>query len=146
MSDRPVSSGAAKPTTRRTFIQNAAAAAGGLAAHQSVLARGAEDQTTKKPDVVTAQAGDISKLDPHLSTAGFDVTVTFNLYDHLVSRRRDNKLYPSLALSWSSVQPPLWQFKLRPGVKFHNGDPFTSADVKFSIERTYDPQAKTNVS
>src|SRR4030095_15756026 len=107
---------------------------------------GAESQPTKKANLCTAQAGDISKLDPHLSTAGFDVTVTFNLYDHLVSRRRDNKLYPSLALSWTAAQATVWQFKLRPGVKFHNGDPFTSADVKFSIERTYDPQAKTNVS
>jgi len=146
MSERPASSGTAKPTTRRTFIQSAAAVAGGLAVHQSVLARRVEAQTTKKTDLIIAQAGDISKLDPHLSTAGFDVTVTFNLYDHLVSRRRDNKLYPSLALSWTAVQPTVWQFKLRPGVKFHNGDLFTSADVKFSVERTYDPQAKTNVS
>jgi peptide/nickel transport system substrate-binding protein len=118
MSDRPTPSEAAQPTTRRAFIQRAAAVAGGLAVHKSGLARTAEAQTTKKTDLIIAQAGDISKLDPHLSTAGFDVTVTFNLYDHLVSRRRDNKLYPSLALSWSAVQPTLWQFKLRPGVKF----------------------------
>jgi peptide/nickel transport system substrate-binding protein len=37
-------------------------------------------------------------------------------------------------------------FKLRQGVKWHNGDPFTSADVKFSLERTYDPAAKTRVN
>jgi peptide/nickel transport system substrate-binding protein len=36
--------------------------------------------------------------------------------------------------------------KLRQGVKFHNGDPFTSADAKFSLERTYDPNAKTMVA
>ncbi len=129
MSGRPTASGMSKPTTRRTFIQRAAAVAGGLAVGRTALARKAEAQTTKKTDLVIAQAGDISKLDPHLSTAGFDVTVTFNLYDHLVSRRRDNKLYPSLASSWNAVQPTIWQFKLRPGVKF-----------------TYDPQAKTNVS
>ena len=136
----------AMPTTRRGFIYGAAAMAGGLAVERSVFARNAEAQTTKKTELVIAQSGDISKLDPHLSTAGLDVTVTFNLYDNLVSRHRDNKLHPSLALRWSAVQPTTWQFKLRPGVKFHNGDPFSSADVKFSIERTYDPQAKTNVS
>jgi len=128
-------------TTRRRFLYGAGVTTGALA-----LGRHAAAQSTKKTDLVMAQSGDISKLDPHLSTAGFDVTVTFNLYDHLVSRRRDNKLYPSLATSWASLAPTTWQFKLRPGVKFHNGDPFTSADVKFSIERTYDPQAKTNVS
>src|SRR6516164_6873718 len=36
--------------------------------------------------------------------------------------------------------------QLRPAVKFHNGDPFTSADAKFSLERTYDPGAKTMVA
>src|SRR5215469_12745459 len=40
----------------------------------------------------------------------------------------------------------MWTFKLRQGVKFHNGDPFTSADAKFSLERTYDPNAKTMVA
>src|SRR2546427_2786785 len=37
-------------------------------------------------------------------------------------------------------------FKLRQGVKWHNGDPFSSADAKFSIERTYDPNTKTRVN
>src|SRR5437879_2291312 len=146
MTGRPTSLGPGKPTSRRGFMYSAVAGAGGLAVKGNVFARNAEAQTTKKTELVIAQSGDISKLDPHLSTAGLDVTVTFNLYDNLVSRRRDNKLYPSLAVSWSAVQPTTWQFKLRPGVKFHNGDPFSSADVKFSIERTYDPAAKTRVS
>src|SRR5205814_4858385 len=42
--------------------------------------------------------------------------------------------------------PSTWTFKLRAGVKYHNGDPFSSADAKFSIERTYDPNVKTMVA
>jgi peptide/nickel transport system substrate-binding protein len=67
------------------------------------------------------------------------------LFDNLLSRHRDGKLYPSLATEWNLVNPTTWQFKLRPNVKFHNGDPFTAADVKFSYERSYDPNARTNV-
>ena len=144
MSDRPAPAGMAPSNTRRSFIQSAAAVAGGLAVSPSVWTRKAAAQTTKKTDLVIAQAGDISKLDPHLSTAGFDVTVSFNLYDHLVSRRRDNKLYPSLASSWSAVQPTIWQFKLRPGVKFHNGDPFTSAELNGSPLWNFTPGRSLN--
>ena len=49
---------------------------------------------------------------------------------------------PPLATEWKLVNPTTWQFKLRPNVKFHNGDRLTSADVKFSYERSYDPNAK----
>ena len=132
--------------TRRGFLARAAGLAGSLAAAEGLLARAVGAQATGKTDLVIAQSGDISKLDPHLSTAGLDVTVTFNLFDHLGSRHRDNKLYPSLATEWKALNPTTWQFKLRPGVKFHTGDPFSAADVKFSIERTYDPKARTNVA
>src|SRR5262249_48470487 len=43
---------------------------------------------------------------------------------------------PSLAESWSvSPDQRSYEFKLRQGLKFHNGDPFTAEDVKFSFER-----------
>ena len=94
----------------------------------------------------SAQGGDISKFDPHFSTSSNDIRVSFNLFDNLTSRHPDGKLYPGLATEWKLQGQTTWTFKLRPGVKFHNGDPFTSADAKCSIERTYDPAAKTMVA
>jgi peptide/nickel transport system substrate-binding protein len=132
--------------SRRELFRRAGAVLGTAAAAQTLLARVAPAQTTAKTDLVIAQGSDISTLDPHFSTAVHDISVSFNLYDHLVSRRRDEKLHPSLATGWKVLPPTTWEFKLRPDVKFHNGDPFTSADVKFSIERTYDPKAKTQVA
>ena len=42
---------------------------------------------------------------------------------------------PALAVSWKQVNPTTWRVKLRPGVKFHDGTPFTADDVVFSYER-----------
>ena len=131
--------------TRRGFLARTAGLLGSAAAAEGLLARVAGAQTTKKTELVVAQSGDISKLDPHLSTGVFDITLTFNLYDNLASRHPDGKLYPGLATDWKLVNPTLWQFKLRPGVKFHNGEPLTSADIKFSIDRTYDPNVKVSL-
>src|SRR5215475_6294310 len=103
-------------------------------------------QTTPKKELVIAQGGDISKLDPHFSTSSNDIRVSFNVFDNLTSRHPDQKVYPGLAVEWKSTGPTTWTFKLRQGVKFHNGDPFTSADAKFSLERTFDPAAKTMVA
>jgi peptide/nickel transport system substrate-binding protein len=128
--------------TRRGFLAGAAGLLGSAAAAEALLARVAGAQTTAKPTLVVGQSADVSKLDPHLSTTVNDIAITFNLYDNLLTRRRDGKLYASLASEWKLVNPTTWQFKLRQGVKFHNGDPLTSADVKFSFERSYDPNAK----
>ena len=103
-------------------------------------------QTTQKKELVSAQAGDISKFDPHFSTSSNDIRVSFNLFDNLTSRHPDGKLYPGLATEWKLEGQTTWRFKLRPGVKFHNGDPFTSADAKWSLERTFDPNVKTMVA
>ena len=131
--------------TRRGFLVRATSLVGSLTAAEGLLARVTGAQTPNRRELVVAQSGDVSHLDPHLSTHVFEITVTLNLYDNLISRHPDGKLYPGLASEWKLLNPTTWQFKLRPGVKFHNGDPLTSADVKFSIERTYDPTVKGSI-
>src|SRR5207249_448533 len=131
--------------TRRELLKGAVAL-GAASTAPGVLTRAAGAQTTQKRELVVAQGGDISKFDPHFSTSSNDIRVSFNLFDNLTSRHPDGKLYPGLATDWKLQNSTTWAFKLRQGVKFHNGDPFTSADAKWSIERTYDPAVKTMVA
>src|SRR5437016_4629471 len=130
--------------TRRDLLKGAAAL--GVAGAVAPLAGPVAAQTTQKKELVVAQGGDVAFFDPHMSTSANDIRISFNLFDNLVSRHPDQKLYPGLATEWKLEGQTAWRFKLRPGVKWHNGDPFTSADVKFSLERTFDPAAKTRVS
>jgi peptide/nickel transport system substrate-binding protein len=60
----------------------------------------------------------------------------YALHDALVKPMPDNPMAPSLAESWTvSPDQRVYEFKLREGLKFHNGDPFTAEDVKFSFQR-----------
>jgi peptide/nickel transport system substrate-binding protein len=127
--------------TRRGFLAGAAGVVGSMVAAEGLLARVEGAQAAKK-NLVIGQSADVSKLDPQLSTTVNDIAVTFNIFDNLLSRHKDGKLYPSLATEYKLINPTTWQFKLRQGVKFHNGDRLTSADVKFTFERSYDPNAK----
>src|SRR3954466_11080397 len=70
----------------------------------------------------------------------------YALHDALVKPMPGKSMAPSLAESWSESPDKLtYEFKLRQGVKFHNGDPFTAADVKFSFERAKAAQLKQKV-
>lgn len=57
------------------------------------------------------------------------------MFDSLTTRDKNLKVVPQLAESWKTLDDTSWEFKLRRGVKFHNGDDFTSKDVKFTLER-----------
>jgi len=131
--------------TRRELLASTMAL-GAAGAVSAVLPGSARAQTTQKRELAVAQGGDISKFDPHYSTSSNDIRISFNLFDNLTSRHPDGKIYPGLATEWKMQEQTTWVFKLRPGVKWHNGDPFSSADAKFSIERTYDPNVKTMVA
>jgi peptide/nickel transport system substrate-binding protein len=95
--------------------------------------------------IVIAQGGDPSTLDPHMHAENFTFAVVHNVFDHLARRFvKDGKLAhePGLATSWTSVNPTTWEFQLRRGVKFHNGEDFNAEAVKFSIERVLNPDQK----
>src|SRR5207244_5939777 len=62
--------------------------------------------------------------------------VLYAIHDALVKPMPGNLMSPSLAESWTvSADQRVYEFKLREGLKFHNGDPFTPEDVKFSFQR-----------
>jgi peptide/nickel transport system substrate-binding protein len=147
--DTLVSAWRAGALSRREFLNRAGRLGLGAAAAGALLAaapRPLAAQTTQKRELVVGQGGDISKFDPHFSTSANDIRISFNIFDNLTSRHPDGRLYPGLATEWKTTGPTTWQFKLRTGVKWHSGDPFSAADAKFSIERTYDPNVKTMVS
>jgi peptide/nickel transport system substrate-binding protein len=85
-----------------------------------------------------ASAFDPQTMDPHALALLYQTRVVTQVYEGLVSRAKDFKLEPALATSWEMVAPTTWRFKLRQGVKFHDGAPFTADDAVFSIERALD--------
>lgn len=83
--------------------------------------------------------GDILTMDPHAQNEGLNNSVSDHIYEPLVTRGKDLKVEPCLALSWQAVNPTTMRFKLRPNVRFHDGTPMTADDVVFSIERALAP-------
>ncbi|MED1791389.1 ABC transporter substrate-binding protein [Brevibacillus nitrificans] len=61
-----------------------------------------------------------------------------NIYDPLIDRDKGGALIPALATEWKNIDPLTWEFKLREGVKFTNGEPFNAEAVKFNIDYILD--------
>ena len=79
--------------------------------------------------------GGPDSIDPHFTATGTHAEALKHVFDTLVWSGDGLELEPRLAESWKAVNDSTWEFKLRRGVKFHDGSDFTAADVKFSIER-----------
>ena len=93
--------------------------------------------------ITAAFTGQPSTFDPHKIT-GLPIAFQYpNIFDTLLYRSPDGKLIPHLAVSWKLVTPKVWEFKLRKGVKFSNGETMDANAVKFSIERIIAPGMKT---
>ncbi|MFO0188840.1 MAG: ABC transporter substrate-binding protein, partial [Alphaproteobacteria bacterium] len=79
--------------------------------------------------------GSPTALDPHFYNASPNISLTQHMFDRLVEQDAEARLQPMLAESWRALSDTLWEFKLRPGVKWHDGRDFTADDVVFTIER-----------
>ncbi len=94
--------------------------------------------------LVAALDSDRETLDPHQATGTIDYMVLMHVFDHLIARNPESmKLVGGLAESWKFVDDNTWDFRIRKGVKFHNGEPLNADAVKFSIERVLDPAQKS---
>lgn len=81
-------------------------------------------------------------LDPHLNYGVTSSSVQGNVYDTLVQYDVQGRLSPALAESWTQPQPTLYVLKLRRNVTFHDGSPFSAADVLYSLQRIRDPNTR----
>ena len=82
-----------------------------------------------------ASQGDPQTMDPHSQNETLTNNVNSQIYERLIARDAKLALVPGLATSWAQTGPLTWRFKLRPGVKFHDGTPLTADDVVFSMQR-----------
>src|ERR1700687_1601699 len=104
---------------------------------------GAAPAQTKDDTIVYALQSDIDTWDPPGSVLRETIILGYQVFDHLAVRDlKTRKVGPNLALSWKNLDDTTWEVKLRQGVKFHDGTPFTSKDVKATFDRVLDPAKK----
>jgi peptide/nickel transport system substrate-binding protein len=82
-------------------------------------------------------------LDPHMHFERRGILVNINMFDSLLHRSPKLEFEPSIATSWKALSDTQWEFKIRKGVKFHNGETLTPDDVKYSFDRVIDQTKKS---
>jgi peptide/nickel transport system substrate-binding protein len=140
---------------RREFLRRGSAI-GGTVAGSGLLASllaacGAKSNVSTSSSAVTgkikpggqlkaALTGEPDSLDPAKSQIYTGAQVYDNVFSKLVDLDEQSNPYGVLATKWSQPDAKTWVFDLRSGVTFHNGEPFTAGDVKYTFERILDPK------
>ena len=95
-----------------------------------------EAQERPKDRLFVVQEDDVTSFDPSSSTHVPNMTFYSVIYDCLTcwDNVEQTKLIPALATSWKLINATTWQFNLRKGIKFHNGEPFNANTVKYNVE------------
>src|SRR5213593_2199252 len=97
----------------------------------------------KDDTIVYAIQSDVQNWDPPNSVLRESIILGYNVFDHLALRDlKTGKVGPSLAVSWKNLDDSTWEVKLRGGVKFHDGTPFSARDVKATFDRVLNPENK----
>jgi len=86
-------------------------------------------------DLKIGLASEPTSIDPHFHNLTPNNALARHLFDSLVDTDTNQKLIPGLAVSWKAINDTTWEIKLREGVKWHDGSPFTADDVVFTFDR-----------
>ena len=86
-------------------------------------------------DISIALSADVTSIDPHYHNLTPNNNIAEHIFETLITKDARSRLKPALAESWRAVDDLTWEFKLRRGVKFHDGSDFTAQDVVFTLDR-----------
>jgi peptide/nickel transport system substrate-binding protein len=86
-------------------------------------------------ELVVGLSTPVTSLDPHFHNLTPNNNVADHVFEKLVTKDAKEQLRPGLAESWKALDELTWEFRLRKGVKWHDGSDFTAADVIESIKR-----------
>src|SRR5467141_2850007 len=121
--------------TRRDFVKSCAVASGAAVVGLRPGAAAAADGPKKGGTLRVGFYIEAATMDPHLSGSKVDRQVYHNIYEPLVTLDTRLGIKPGLAESWSQADPKTLVFKLRRGVKFHDGTDFNAEAAKFNFDR-----------
>ena len=86
-------------------------------------------------DLIVGLSADVTSIDPHVLNSAPNNAIADQVFDKLINTDAAQKMVPGLAESWRAVDNLTWEFRLRRGVKFHDGSELTAEDVAYSLDR-----------
>jgi peptide/nickel transport system substrate-binding protein len=103
------------------------------------------EEVVEVPDeiVILFDGSDPATLDPIYDTTATSTNMYDNLFDTLIHRANDGSIGPGIAESWGTVSDTVWEFKIRQGVQFHNGETLDASDVAFTLGLIIDPETES---
>src|SRR5579859_238041 len=126
----PTAAAAAKPTAGAAGATGATPATGATGATPATGGAGATGATAASGEATLVLGVDAETLDPHVTTNAFSLSMMKAIFDTLVVFDNTLAPQPGLATSWETPNDSTWRFKLRQGVKFHDGSPFNAQAAK----------------
>lgn len=95
----------------------------------------AQPGASQAQNLVVGVAAEATSLDPNFQNLSSNSQLQSMMFESLAGRDHNSQIYPQLAESWEMLDDNTWDFHLRDGVTWHNGDPFVAEDVVFTIGR-----------
>ncbi|MEM7497158.1 MAG: ABC transporter substrate-binding protein [Pseudomonadota bacterium] len=90
-------------------------------------------------EIIVGLSSEVTSMDPHFHNLTPNNQIAAHIFDGLINQDENQGLIPGLATEWGPTDDPkIWEFKLREGVTFHDGSPFTADDVVCTFERAPD--------
>jgi peptide/nickel transport system substrate-binding protein len=86
-------------------------------------------------DLTIGLGANVTSIDPHFHNLSPNSNIATHFFDKLIDQDEQQRLKPGLATEWKTIDDKTWEFKLRRGVKFHDGSDFTAEDVVATLKR-----------